>query len=281
MFILRWNANKIRYTGRPVSDSSQPPAILPPTSTSSRLSLAPQGIYARQDREPRTIGNSDSFFKIKQNLHQGISVNPHAHTPSTNDFQSTPTTQYTPALNAYQAISFDHYGSASTQRLVQSSNQYDSAPILPPVNTIQPLPVPQYAHTTYPRQNNEAVLSPLSRIANGMLYNRQFQQVHSVRPEPDNIWQQSQVSMLDHLQPQKQQISPPFNPGMFQFPPGAAVPALINFFFRQIPDPHESPDSSQLFASCSTCLKSYRTSKSSTNNQQATSISAICRSYKS
>lgn len=146
-------------------------------------------------------------------MHQGASVNTPAHTPSTNTFRTNQTTQYTPATSTYQATPFDQYGSSSIQRLIHSTDLPTSASFLPPINTIPAPYIPQYTHTSVPRQSNEPIVSPLSRIANGMLYNKPFQQVRPIRPESDNIWQQSRGNMLDRLQTQRQETSRTFNPG--------------------------------------------------------------------
>ena len=202
-------------TGLPVSNASHPLRILPPKSTagSSRLSLGPQSMYNHQDREPRTLSNADNYFKIRQNLHQGVSVNPHAHTPTINSFQGASINQHMPAANNFQEIPTNYFESALNRRQTNSIHQYTPASDLHSANSlphIPPRPTPQYAQNEYPRQENRQLESPISQIANGMLFNRQLLQLRSQRPEPANVWQRSQVGRIDHLQPQWRENTPQY-----------------------------------------------------------------------
>jgi len=199
-------------------NASQPPPILLPSSTSgpSRLSLASPIAYTHQDGEPRVLNNAENYFKIKRNLHQGASVNPHAHTPAPQSFPGVSVGQYTSAANLFQGAAVNQYTPGSTLPHAGLRHSYTSTLDLQPTfNTTSravPQRAPQYSQAS-PVRNNESREFQLDQIVNGMMYGKQILQALP-GGRSSNDWQPPPVSRLDTVQPQEQQVNPPFKLGI-------------------------------------------------------------------
>ena len=75
-------------------------------------------------------------------------------------------------------------------------------------NLRQGLPVNQAA----PRSNNMQQYSPISQLANNMLMQRPMQMpVPQDTPDPADAFAELHPSRINQLQPQRQQVTPPFN----------------------------------------------------------------------
>jgi hypothetical protein len=128
----------ITILGRDPYGYESPEALVAPSTTTTRLSLAPRNIYNQQgERESRAITNADHHFRFAQNLRQG-------------------------------------------------------------------LPVSRPPQTT----SNTQAQSPLSQLATSMLLQRP---IPETSPEHTSIFHGLRSNRLHKLQPQRQQVTPPFN----------------------------------------------------------------------
>ncbi|CZS95956.1 related to ATP-dependent DNA helicase [Rhynchosporium agropyri] len=174
----------IRETyGLDVADRSQ----LPPASSTgrTRLSLAPPSMYNQPEREPRMITNADNHFRFTQNLRNGVSLS-----------QALP--------RQFSMQSTDPISPLATAMLTQQPMSLRQAQPAQSINWDLQL-IQRPARREIVRPTEPLGLSPTDILAQNCTLQRQ--------PHSDNadIFQGLPDSRLKQLQPQKQQVTPPFN----------------------------------------------------------------------
>ncbi|KAG4443821.1 hypothetical protein IFR05_000721 [Cadophora sp. M221] len=179
--------------GRDLSVTSQLPSVTGTART--RLPFAPSTMYNPPEPEPRTITNADNHFKFTQNLRSGVLLS--QALPRKLSMQST-----------------DPISPLATAMLTQQSMPLRQAQPLQGINRdLQPSQAQSRRETMAP--NGAPDPSPTDFLMQQSMMQGQPTLVHS------NFFQGLHSNRLSQLQPQRQQVTPPFNLNGFTGSPNA------------------------------------------------------------
>lgn len=152
------------------------PSQLPPSTIRPRLSFAPTSMYRQPEREPRTITNADNQFRVTQNLRNGV--------PLSQGLPRQLSIDYMDPISPLATAMLTHQSMPPRQPQTMQGINWD----------LQLGPVPPIGPP-----------SPTNMLAQQSMMQRQPTIGHA------NFLQKLQANRPNQLQPQRQQVTPPFN----------------------------------------------------------------------